>query len=300
MYIIDDYQLIKADDALYLGNYGIGAKIANKKLAYILESLQKKEKLELSEAELSALATQHAVDIEQLKTVLMNQLNILQPRPARKFPMLYINSDDTLITEFLQESLSKEYTVQCVETSFGKYSKNSLVLFYRNNYSHEDYQTLFKSMPEDVYFITAGIIHKILIIDNLYYKGSGLPTHFSNLNNLLACVHNDIAITKNNWLLFYRKIMKDSIDKFPDPTMSKCQRGYIAYSLLKFTSQFTNFWKLPTTLDEINWFWNVDLTSFSVNKEVAIHSPYSEYDMNLNFSNIAREAPIASEAVEMD
>jgi hypothetical protein len=78
--------------------------------------------------------------------------------------------------------------------------------------------------------------------------------------------------------------MKENVDQFPNPEVTQCQRGYVAYCLQKFASQFTNFWKLPTTLDEINWFWNVDLTSFSVNREVAIHSPYSEYDMNLDFS----------------
>lgn len=284
MYMIDDYQLIKAGDSLYLGNYGIGAKISNQKLANILENIKKQDKLEISEQQLTVLSESHHINVEQLKDVLINKLNILQPRSARKFGKIYISSDDDIISEFTNDSLSKEYDVQIVNPDFNQYDDKSLVLYYRNNYSHGDFKTLYQDLPENVYLITAGIIHKILIIDNLYFKGSGLPSHFSNLNNLLACVHNDISITKNNWLLYYRQIMKENVDQFPNPDVTKCQRGYAAYCLQKFASQFTNFWKLPTTLDEINWFWNVDLTSFSVNREVAIHSPYSEYDMNLDFS----------------
>jgi McbB family protein len=282
--MIDDYQLIKAGDSLYLGNYGIGAKISNQKLASILENIKKQDKLEISEQKLTVLSESHHINVEQLKDVLINKLNILQPRSARKFGKIYISSDDDIITEFTNDSLRKEYDVQIVNPEFNQYDDKSLVLYYRNNYSHGDFKTLYQDLPENVYLITAGIIHKILIIDNLYFKGSGLPSHFSNLNNLLACVHNDISITKNNWLLYYRQIMKENVDQFPNPEVTQCQRGYVAYCLQKFASQFTNFWKLPTTLDEINWFWNVDLTSFSVNREVAIHSPYSEYDMNLDFS----------------
>ena len=281
-YIIDDYQLIKAGEALYLGNYGIGAKITNQNLANVLLTLQKQEKLEISEETLKSLAQTNNIEYEQLVNALLNKLKVIQPLSPRKFSKIYINSDDNMISELLKDSFEKEYTVIVCHTSTYTYEENSLVIFYRSNYSNHEFKSLYQHLPENVYIVTAGIIHKVLIIDNLFYQGSGLPTHFSNLNNLLACVHNDVSITKNNWLLFYRKLMQTSADQFPEPVVSKCQRGYIGYCLQKFASQYTNFWKLPTTLDEVNWFWHVDLTSFSVTREVAIHSPYSEYDMNLN------------------
>lgn len=284
MYIVDNYQLIKAGDSMYLGNYGIGAKISNEKLVSILKHIKNQNKLEISEQQLAVLAESNHINVEELKRVLIDKLNILQTRSARKLDKIYISSDDGLVGSFVQDALQKEYDVEIVDAQFNSFDSKSLVVFYRNNYSHSDFKTLYKDLPDNVYFVTAGIIHKILIIDNLYYKDSGLPSHFSNLNNLLACVHNDLSITKNNWLLFYRKIMKDTVDQFPEPEVTQCQRGYIAYSLHKFLSQFTNFWKLPTTLDDINWFWHIDLTNFSVNREVAIHSPYSEFDMNLDFS----------------
>lgn len=281
-YIIDDYQLIKAGEALYLGNYGIGAKITNQNLANLLLSLQKQEKLEISEADLKALAHTHNIVYEQLVNALLNKLKIIQVHSPRKFSTIYINSDDEMITELLKESFDKEYAIEICHSAIHQYQENTLVIFYRKNYSNHDFKALYQHLPKKVYAVTAGIVHKVLIIDNLYYVNSGLPTHFSNLNQLLACVHNDVSITKNNWLLFYRKLMQSGSDQFPDPEVSGCQRGYIAYSLQRFASQYTNFWKLPTTLDEINWFWHVDLTSFSVTREVAIHSPYSEYDMGLN------------------
>lgn len=286
MYIIDDYQLIKAGDSMYLGNYGIGAKISSDKLVSLLKQIKSQQKHEISEQQLAVLAESHHINVEELKSVLINKLNILQARSSRKLDKIYVCSDDELIANFVQDGFQKEYEVQIVDTKFNDFEPKSLVVYYRNNYSNADFKSLYKKMPENVYFVTAGIIHKILIIDNLYFKDSGLPSHFSNLNNLLACVHNDLSITKNNWLLFYRKIMKDNVDQFPEPEVTQCQRGYIAYSLHKFVSQFTNFWKLPTTLDDINWFWHIDLTNFSVNREVAIHSPYSEFDMNLEMNHL--------------
>lgn len=288
-YMIDDYQLIKTDDTLYLGNYGIGAKIPNEHLGQILATLKNQAKLEIQDEALVELATSHNINPEKLKEVLIDKLNILKPHSSRKCDKIFINTDDVMMAEMVQDGLSKEYEVEIQSDNQYDYPAKSLVLYFRKNYSHQDFKQLYQNLPDNVYIVTAGIIHKTLIIDNLYFNHSGLPSHFSNLNNLLACVHNDIAITKNNWLLFYRQLMKKDIDTFPDPQISKSQTGYIAYCLERFLAQFTNFWKLPTTLDEVNWFWHVDLTSFSVNREVAIHSPYSEYDMNLDISKLAEK-----------
>ena len=163
---------------------------------------------------------------------------------------------------------------------------NSLVIFYRNNYSSHDFKRFYHHLPDDVYVITAGIIHNILLIDNLYFNQSGLPTHVSNLHQLMSFLNSELPSTKDNWLLFYRSMVKNNIDTFPDPKINSCQQGFVAYSLYQFISQYTHFWKNPTPLDQINWFWHVDLSSFNVHKEVAIHSPFSEYDMKLNLANI--------------
>ncbi len=114
-------------------------------------------------------------------------------------------------------------------------------------------------------------MHKLLVIDNIYFKNSGLPTHFSNLHQLIAYFKSDIPATKNNWFLFYRELLKNDYETLPDTEINDCQRGFIAHSLHQFISQFTNLWRPATTLDKINWFWQVDLSSFTVHQEVAIH-----------------------------
>lgn len=282
MYVINDYQLTTVDSKLYLSNDGKGAKISPGKLADILTALQNQPKLEISREELIALAEKYAVDIEKLELLLINQLNVLKPMLSRKFPLIYLNSDDAFIITLLQNTLDKEYNVSVVATDFVDFQSHSLVIYYRKNYSNPDFENVYQHLANDVYLVTAGVIHNLLMIDNLYYKGSGLPTHFSNLHQLMSYIHSDIPTTKNNWLLYYRDMIKNTENHFPDAKINACQQGYIAYCLYQFVSQFTNLWKAPTPLDQVNWFWHVDLTNFNVHTEVAIHSPFSEHDMKLN------------------
>lgn len=282
MYIINDYQLIETDLQLYLSNYGKGIKIPSPTLAAILVALKNQTRLEISQNELAALANAHGVEMDVLKKVLISQLNVLKPMQARKFPAIYINSDDELVAQLLQDTLKQDYLCEIVPSVQHHYTTPSLVLFYRQNYSHTDFKTLYQQLQPEVYLITAGVMHKLLIIDNLYVKGSGLPTHFSNLHQLIGYLKGDIPATKNNWLLFYRELVKQQVDQFPDSPVNACQRGYIAYSLLQFASQFTQLWGAPTPLDKINWFWQVDLSHFTVHQEVAVHSPFAEEDMRLN------------------
>jgi McbB family protein len=278
--------LVLAASQIYLSTDGKGAKISNPKLADILAQLQKQDFLEITEEQLLALALRFEVDIEPLKKVLINQLDVLKPMLARKIPTIFINADDELVVQLLSDSLGNEYKVTVVPESSLDFPADSLVIFYRKNYSNADFKRLYSKLSEDVYVITAGVLHKMLIIDNLYFLGSGLPTHVSNLHQLMAYLHSDIPATKNNWLLYYRNLVKNKVDEFPEPHINACQQGYIAYCLYQFTAQFTNLWKKPTTLDQINWFWHADLTTFNVHREVAIHSPFSAYDMKLNLANL--------------
>jgi len=286
MYVINEYQLVSVSTTVYLTNASIGAKIPNTQLAQLLEALKKFPKAECTDEQLTALAAEFQVPLPALKKVLIEQLNILKPMLIQKIPMIYINSDDSLVTSVLAETLEQEFSVQVVAEDHSNYQQNSMVIFYRKNYSHESFARIYQNLTEDVYLVTAGVLHKLLIIDNLYVIGSGLPTHFSNLHQLMAYLNSDIPATKNNWLLFYRQMVKNSLDKFPDPQINSCQRGYIAYCLYQFISQYTNLWGAPTPMDQVNCFWQADLTNFSVHSEAALHSPFSEHDMKLNLANL--------------
>ena len=289
MYIINDYQLIQTASELYLSNYHKGVKIPSSALAAILHALKQQEKLEISEEQLTWLAEMHHIDFSSLKKVLMNQLNILKPMQSKKLPKLYINSDDALISELLLSTLAIEYACEVVAESTYDVQGPAMFIFYRKNYSSAAFNTLYQQLQKDVYLITAGMVHKLLIIDNLYLKESGLPSHFSNLHQLTAYLNSDIPTTKNNWLLFYREIFNRQLDAFPEPIVNACQRGYIAYALHQFVSQFTNLWGAPMLLDKVNWFWHVDLCSFSVHQEIAIHSPYAEQDMRISIMQEKKE-----------
>jgi hypothetical protein len=108
----------------------------------------------------------------------------------------------------------------------------------------------------------------------------------------MAYLNSDIPGTKNNWLLFYRELMKNTLNQFPDPEVNSCQRGYIAYCLYQFMSQFTNLWNPPTPIDQVNCFWQADLTNFTIHTEAALHSPFSEYDMKLDLKNLEPQESI--------
>lgn len=286
MYVINEYQLVSLPTDVYLTNFNIGAKIPNPKLVKIVQALKQFKKSECTESQLSSLALEHQVDLNALKKVLIGQLNIIKPMLEQKIPLIYINSDDALITSILKDTLEKEYTVEIVSEEVQDFQNDSMVIFFRTNYSHDAFKTLYQKLGENVYLVTAGALHKLLIIDNLYVHGSGLPTHFSNLHQLMAYLNSDIPATKNNWLLFYREMIKNSLEKFPDPELNSCQRAYISYCIFQFISQYTNLWNSPTPLDQINCFWQADLTNFTVHSEAALHSPFSEHDMKLNLKNM--------------
>ena len=97
MYIINDYQisLIKSDTYIYSDTKA--AKISNQVLSQIFLELQQKDKLEISEDELLDLANKFQINIEQLKKILIQQLNILKPLVSKKFSTIYINVNDFLV-----------------------------------------------------------------------------------------------------------------------------------------------------------------------------------------------------------
>ena len=286
VYIINDYQITLVKSDAYIHSDNKAAKISNQRLIQILSELQHKPKLELSEDELLQLANLHQISIDQLKNILIHQLDVLRPLVSKKFSTIYINVNDALVSTLIADSLKNRYNVKIVPGDYVNYSSGSLLIFYRSNYSSQDFKRLYHHLPDDVFVVTAGIIHNILLIDNLYFNGSGLPTHVSNLHQLMAYLNSELPATKDNWLLFYRSIVKNHVDEFPEPKINPCQQGFVAYALYQFISQYTHFWSSPTPLDQINWFWHVDLTSFNVHREVAIHSPFSEYDMKLNLATL--------------
>ncbi|MDI1352094.1 MAG: hypothetical protein PSV35_04880, partial [bacterium] len=159
MYLINDYEIesIKSDTYLFSDNKA--AKIPHQALSAILLALQQQNKLEISEDELLQLALKYQIKIEQLKSILMNQLDVIRPLLARKFLTIYINSNDLHISSMLSDTLKERYDVQVVPEHYMDFSKGSLVLFYRTNYSSQDFKTLYHRLPDDVYVVTAGIIH---------------------------------------------------------------------------------------------------------------------------------------------
>lgn len=289
VYSVNEYQISIIDQDIFLFHETKAAKISNPTLKFILESLKSRLKNEISEEELSDLAHQHNVNLEQLKKILVEQLDILRPLYDRKFTSIYINSDDSLIAASLSDTLSTQYPVHVVPETFADYPENSLVVFYRNNYTSDDFNSLYPTLSNNRYVITAGIVGKLLVIDNIYFKGSGLPTHFSNLQQLYTSLDTGLESPKDNWLVFYRTLVRSKMKGFPEPVINPCERGFVIYCVYKFTSQFTDFWSTPLTTDQLNWFWHVDLKKSTICKEVAIHSPYSEFDMNLNLEHLNKQ-----------
>lgn len=271
MYIINTYEIIDICSEHYLLSFTLGAKISSPTLAQILIALNQQEKREITDKELIDIALQYAVDIKELKQLLISKLHILKPLLSRKIPLIYVNSDDLLIEQLISDTLKAEYTVNCCTKDFLDFQTPSLVIYYRQNYSDPDFRRIHQALPDDVYLITCGVLYHQLVIDNLYFNHSGLPTHFSNLHHLMTnSAPAEQSITKNDRLALYRGLYERQIETFPLLPLSPCQRGYMAYSIYQFMARFVKFDSQPTPHDAINWRWQVDLLQFGVQKEVAI------------------------------
>ena len=291
MYVISAYEIIDICSERYLLNFTIGAKISSHSLQQILLELNQQEKREITEKKLLEIALQYEVDIKELKQLLISKLHILKPLLSRKIPAIYLNCDDDLVDKLLGDTLKPEYNVhycasldpadkpwdvamanngkrfRCIKDFLGLQTP-SLLIYYRQNYSDSDFKQIYQALPDNVYLITCGVLHHQLVIDNIYFNHSGLPTHFSNFHQLMI----DSASDENypDRLSFYRSLYQRQIDIFPVLSLSPCQRGYIAYSIHQFLARFIQFEGQPIPHDAINWRWQVDLLKFGVQKEVAV------------------------------
>ena len=270
MYVINDYEIIDICSESYILSRLVGVKITASILANMLIELKSQEKREISEKKLRDMALHYEVDIQALKQLLISKLHILRPLLSRKIPAIYLNSDDELVEKLLGDTLKTEYSVHCCGNDFLDFQTPSLVIYYRQNYSDLDFKRVHQALPDDVYLITCGVLHHQLVIDNIYFNHSGLPTHFSNLHDLMRDLDSDDVLSKNDSLSFYRGLYKRQIEPFPMLSLNPCQRGYIAYSINQFLARFVKFDGPPTPHDAINWRWQVDLFKFGVQKEVAI------------------------------
>ena len=309
VYVISAYEVVDVCSDSYFLSCELGAKISSHTLTSILIELKAQEKREITEKKLMDMALQYGVDIKELKQILISKLRILRPLLPRKIPSIYLNCDDELVEKLIYDTLLTEYNVHCcskapkppsgsehqitiqdpssARTPRGegdvekrRYSEDfldfqtpSLVIYYRQNYSDPDFKRVHDALMDDAYLITCGVIHHQLVIDNIYFNHSGLPTHFSNLHDLMMGSETDTLLGKNDGLSLYRGLFKRQIETFPMLSLSPCQRGYIAYSIHQFIARFVKFDGQPTPHDAINWRWHVDLLKFGLQKEVAILEP---------------------------
>ena len=270
VYVIKAYEITDIGSESYILSFMMGAKISSTTLTQILIALNQQEKREISEKELTDIALHYEVDIEELKWLLISKLQVLAPLFSRKIPAIYLNFDDELVEKLLGDTLKVEYNVHRCASDLLDFQTPSLVIYYRQNYSDPDFKKVYESLKEDMYLITCGVLHHQLVIDNIYFNHSGLPTHFSNLHSLMIDSSSSDLLGKKDCLSLYRGLYQRQIETFPTLSLNPCQRGYIAYSIHQFLARFVKFDGQPTPHDALNWRWQVDLFKFGVEKEVAI------------------------------
>ena len=270
VYVINAYDIIDINSEHYFLSCAMGAKLSSHTLTHILMALNQQEKREITEKKLMDIAQQHEVDIADLKQILISKLHVLKPLLSKKIPSIYLNSDDELVEKLICDTLKNEYQVHGYANDFLEFKTPSLVIYYRQNYLDNDFKRVQQALMDDVYLITCGVLHHQLVIDNIYFNHSGLPTHCSNVHDLMTESSSDGIPSKNDSLSFYRGLYQSQIEAFPTLSLSPCQRGYIAYAIYQFMARFVKFDGQPTPYDAINWRWHVDLLTFGVQKEVAI------------------------------
>lgn len=271
MYVINAYDIVDICSESYLLSSVMGAKISSSTLTQILMELDRQEKREIKEETLLAMALHYEVDIQELKQILISKLRVLVPLLSRKIPSIYLSSDDELVENLIGDTLKNEYSVYRCPMDFLDFQAPSLVIYYRQNYADPDFKKVYHALADGVYLITCGVLHHQLVIDNMYFNHSGLPTHFSNLHHLMRDSSKEAPVlSKTDRLSFYRGLYQRQIEVFPRLSLSPCQRGYIAYSIDRYLARFLKFDGQPTPHDLINWRWQVDLLNFGVQTDVAI------------------------------
>jgi McbB family protein len=280
-YSIKPFELIKHAQRVFIQSYDFAAAIENERLQNLLMELGAQNNNQITALELASLAEKYQLPSEELTTVLINTMGIIKPILRAKLSKLYINTDVPLISDILAQTFSSDYDVVVSTDHVYTQDEKVLVLFYRKQYTSDDFKAVYRALHKNTYLITAGVAHQILVIDNVFYQSSGLPTHFSNVNQLLGAVQSGMPISQNNWVVFYRELMQQGSEALPALKLNASQQAYVAYCLTKFTEQFTGLCSGTATMDKLNWFWHVDLKDGSILKDVAVHSPFSSQDMGL-------------------
>lgn len=283
-YSIKRFEIIEHSSRLFIQAHDFAAALDNPHLQSFLRDLRSQKKNEISSMELDTLALKHCLPSEGVKNLLLNTMNIIKPHIRPKLDRLYINADEALITEVLAQTFAPDYEVTVTHRHDYPRTEKALVLFYRNQYTSEDYQAMYRALHDNLYLITAGVAHQLLVIDNLFYKNSGLPSHFSNVNQLLGAVQSGMPISQTNWVVFYRELMQKGSESLPSMQLDASQYAFAAYCLANFARQFTGLCSGTALMDKLNWFWHVDLKDGTILKDVAVHSPFSAQDMGLTFA----------------
>jgi McbB family protein len=268
MYTIKEFRLFDINSCHYLLNRTLNAKITSETLRQILVTLDQQIKREITNEELNNLAEKHAIEVSELKHTLISKLRLIKPILSRKFPRIYIDIDDPLISRLLCDTLKSHYDISHDIPVQDTLSPPALLICYRQSYFHPDLNDIEKILPDKIYRISCGIVHDQLILDNVYFNQSGLPTHADHIRHLLA--------QQKNELIFYRQFMTKNIAHYPVLPLNDCQRGHIAYAVYQFAARFLDFDTPPVTFDELNWRWHVNLSTLDVRKEIAIHHAKEE------------------------
>lgn len=280
IYHVNDFAYFQADEYKhgYYYSIAVSAKITHEKVAVFLSHLARLRLKEIKQRDLIDLFQRYNLDTN-IQDYLQQQLQLFVPIASDRFEHLYVISDNP--------SLGHDLCAECI-TGYGLdvmgsdaaipiSTRNSLIVLFNQNYRRSNFTSIYQSSRQpDSYFVTAYIIHKYLIIDNIYNCSKGVPCHFCNfdrrVNNLMA---NPIS-QKTSWYNFYQSVLQTKADIVPVIPMTKAREGIILFSLVRFIKAFLATYKPSMYLEEVNESHCIDLETGDVAKNASVHWPHCE------------------------
>ena len=273
-FVFKPYALYQMEGHTYCYTHQTSAKITHPPLIHFLETIAQ-QKLDLfTQEEIELLLQRYSLHHDSTLKFLMENLRILTWHDEEQFQNLYIFSDNAEVKEALTQEFFKHYGITVIvhdrPSSINK--PKSLVLLFNEHYQEQHYKDLY-SLPHlnDTFFITAFLVDKYLIIDNLYNKQKGVPCHFCNVNHLKTTAITSPEIQHFSWLIFYRQLLKGKENFFPATPLTVMNKHLVVYTLCQYIKRYLDPAAHELWHDNINEFWHVDLERNQIEKEAATH-----------------------------
>lgn len=235
-YRIQPFRLtVLEPDFAYVYTQYLSCKTKSKHFIQFLETLSKNDIRHVDAAQLETMVFSHKLSYGEVFDFLHDKLKIIQVIHKEPFLELAVHSDSDLVSNTMKGCFEKHHALRCLSfNDDASFSRNDVLhAIFITDYDNKKIGLAYeKANQTDSYFITAYLIHKYALIDNVYIPSKGLPCHFCFLERMKLRVKNNVTVrdmSSSTWMHFYEDIIHENEDFVPHLPITDIQLNFVLF-----------------------------------------------------------------------